>query len=421
MNILIIGNGGREYAIAFSLRKDKRVKDIFFSPNNAGASIFLQTKHFDYKTNDYLLEQIKTNNISLVIIGPETPLIEGVQEFLQSKNIKVFAPSIACAKLEGQKCFMKDFLHKYNIPTAKYIQTDDLQKACQFIDSNSLPIVLKASGLCGGKGVLIEHSKEQAKIDAKKILSLELFGEAGRSIVVEEFLDGYELSVFCISDGSNYKILPVAQDHKRLLDNDEGPNTGGMGAYSPVPLEFYNKDLEEKIKNKIFTPTLNALKNEGTPYKGVLFAGIMVVKNEPFLLEYNVRFGDPEAEVIIPSLKTPLLDIILSVIDGKLIDIEVDSKSRVCVVLASKSYPYSDDAPTKISITPFSPSLGYVIFANTILDSNTLYANKGRVALALGEGEDIKQARDNAYSIASLVNFEGKHQRSDIAYRAIKA
>lgn len=435
-NILIIGNGGREYALARSLRYDRRVKDIFFAPENPGASIYLNAKHFSYKTNEELLDNINQHNISLVIIGPEEPLIKGLSDFLESSGVNVFGPSSSNARLEGSKAYMKQLISKLNIPTARYmeISLDNIQEGYRFIESLSLPIVIKASGLCAGKGVLILDSKQEAKLSLDKMLSGELFGESGKVVIIEEFLDGYELSVFALSNGHEYVVLPACQDYKRLLDSNKGPNTGGMGAYSNLPINLYNEELESKIKDRILTPTFDMLRDLGTPYKGVIFAGIMVVSNEPYLLEYNVRFGDPECEVLIPLLDTPLLDILQSCAKGEKINhIKLRDLCSVCVVMTSSDYTKSEKSnsyPAEIHLSDSikkqltnnlesSSSKSHIIFANTTNKDGNLYANSGRAIVAVGIGQTLQEARNSAYQLVDGVTFEGKHCRSDIAYQAL--
>lgn len=429
-NILIIGNGGREYSMALALKKDKAVKDIFFTPENPAATLYLNAKSFNYIDHLELLKHIQDNNIYLVVVGPEAPLMQGVSDFLESHNILVFAPSLQNAQLEGSKAYMKQFVSKLNIPTARYkeITLETIHIGFDFIDSLNIPIVLKASGLCGGKGVLILDDKNKAKIQLKEMLEGSLFGDSGKQVVIEEYLNGYELSVFALSNGNDYIVLPACQDHKRLLDNNKGPNTGGMGAYTNLPQHLYNKELENKIKQKILTPTFNTLKDSNTPYKGVIFAGIMVVENEPYLLEYNVRFGDPECEVLMPLLKTSFFRIIESFAKGETIrDIELHDLCAVCVVMASSDYVRdfkSSDYPAQISLKDIDPKdldskIGHLVFANTTLKNGNLYANSGRAIVSVGLGKTLKDAQQNAYNIVEKVEFLGKHYRKDIAYQAL--
>lgn len=424
MNILIVGNGAREYSIALSLKQDTRVSKIYFNTGN-GATNFLG-KNISVKGNENIVNFCIDNSIDLVIIGPETPLVDGLSDVLRLANIRVFAPSQKAAMLEGSKIFMKKLLHKYNIKTAEFIQGQgsDLNALYNFIDKTETDnIVIKADGLCSGKGVLIASSKQEAKDIVKNMLSGKLFGEAGKSIVIEEFLDGYELSVFAISDGKNFILLPPAQDHKQLLNNNLGPNTGGMGAYSPSPL--CDDKLLNKIKKSVIRPILDAMSNEGCTFEGVLFCGIMVVDNEPYVLEFNVRFGDPECEVILPLLKTKLLDLINATIDKKLdtFVLELLDKHCVGVVAASSNYPFSSSAIEKIeydNINYTDNSVSHISFAGVVQDNNVLYANGGRVYVSVGIGDSISEARDNAYKLIGDIKFNGMQFRSDIAYQVLK-
>ncbi|MCF6172236.1 MAG: phosphoribosylamine--glycine ligase, partial [Campylobacteraceae bacterium] len=314
MNILIVGSGGREYSIAFALKKDKAVNRIYLAPGN-GATGEIAT-NINIKDFDKLADFAQDNSIDLTIVGPEAPLVDGIVDVFRKRGLLIFGSSKDASKLEGSKIYMKNFLFKYGIPTASYIQTNDIKKAYDFIDTLCLPIVVKADGLCGGKGVIIANSFDDAKQAAKEMLSGESFGDAGKAIIIEEFLDGYELSVFAVCDGKNYKILPAVQDHKRLLDADKGPNTGGMGAYAPTPL--IDKKLYKEVEEKVVKPTLEGMQEEGSPYTGVLFIGLMIVGGKPIVLEYNVRFGDPECEVLMPLLKTPASELFYKAAEGSL-------------------------------------------------------------------------------------------------------
>lgn len=422
MNILIVGSGAREYSIGLSLSNDSRIKNIYFSPGN-GASSFIGI-NIDTKSNKQIVDFCINKQISLVIIGPEQFLVDGLSDDLRNANIRVFAPSKKAAQLEGSKIFMKQILHKYNIPTAKFIQGNNKATLSSFIDSmSSETMVLKADGLCGGKGVIIVNSKAEAKKYLGDMLSGELFGEAGKNVIIEEYLDGFELSVFAICDGDDYILLPIAQDHKRLLDNDLGPNTGGMGAYAPTPL--CNEMLLEDIKKTIITPTLRAMKSEGAEFCGVLFCGIMVVKNKPFVLEFNVRFGDPECEVILPLLKTSLLDILNAAIDKKLKNFhyEVLPKHCVGVVIASKDYPNSPKVSEKITFSNInytSNKTNHISFAGVDSKDSALYASGGRVCVSIGIADNLKTAQINAYALAKNINFNGAKMRNDIAAKAFK-
>lgn len=421
-HILIIGNGGREYAMGLALSQDKRVQKLYFAPGN-GATTRLGVNLVS-KTPQEIVDSVQKLGITLVIIGPEAPLSEGLSDFLRTHHIRVFGPSQQAAQLESSKAFMKDFVAKIQVPTAKYIQSDDRHLIESFIDTLTPPIVVKADGLCAGKGVIIAQTHQEAKETAYKMLEGESFGDAGKRVVVEEFLEGYELSVFAVCDGEDFVMLSACQDHKRLLSGDKGPNTGGMGAYTPTPL--CDEKLMQKIKTRIISPTLQALKEQGMPFEGVLFGGIMVVEKngekEPYLLEYNVRFGDPECEVLMPLLQTPLLDMITATLDRtiKNLALKISENYAVAVVVASKDYPYHSSAPALIHINDFDATLGHLVFAGVGNDKEGhLLATGGRVLLAVGIAPSIKRARDNAYKILENVKFEGMQFRNDIAFRAL--
>ena len=423
MKILIVGSGGREYSIALSLKNDARVEKIYFAPGNGASGKIGENIHA--KGNEEIVAFCVSRGVGLVVIGPEQPLIEGLSDALREAKIRVFAPSKKAAQLEGSKIFMKNLLHKYRIPTAQFIASGDENELFSFIDKCAFDkIVIKADGLCGGKGVIIVDSKSEARQCVESMLSGDAFGEAGKNIVIEEFLEGFELSVFAICDGSDFVILPTAQDHKRLLDNDLGPNTGGMGAYSPTPQ--CNSQLLEKIKLRIIKPTLEAMKRENAEFCGVLFCGIMVAGGEPFVLEFNVRFGDPECEVILPLLKTPLLDILEATISQNLRNLKVEILEGACVgvVVASENYPNASNAQ-KITIDNdincTSNLQSHISFAGVGAgsgDDNALFATGGRVFVAVGMGENLREAQKNAYSLAQGVRFRGAKMRKDIANKA---
>jgi phosphoribosylamine--glycine ligase len=422
MDILVIGSGGREYSIGLALSKDKNVDNLYFAPGNGATNRF--GENISIKDFEKLAEFVKEKKIELTIVGPEAPLVDGIVDVFKSHNLNVFGSSKAASQLEGSKIFMKNFLARNNIPTAAYIETTEIKKANDFIDSLQTPIVVKADGLCAGKGVIIATSHKEAKEAAKDMLSGESFGEAGTSIVVEEFLDGYELSVFAICDGDNYKILPAAQDHKRLLDGDKGPNTGGMGAYAPTPL--INDELYTKINERVVEPTLKGMRDEGYPFEGVLFIGIMVVNGEPIVLEYNVRFGDPECEILMPLLKSPPSELFYKAAtkDLKNLNIELSDEYAVCVVMASENYPYKSSKPAEIiiddSVDEEITNNTHISYAGVTFEDGKLYATGGRVLLCIGLGSSIKEARDRAYARCGDVHFVGKKLRTDIAYQALR-
>lgn len=422
MNILIIGSGGREYSIGLALKARSNVDKIYFNPGN-GATDMLGS-NIAIKDFNELADFVIANDIELTIVGPEAPLTEGVVDVFKDRGLNIFGPSAKAAQLEGSKIFMKNFLSRHNIPTAKYIETDSLEVAYKFIETLTPPIVVKADGLCGGKGVIIAISHNEAKKEAGEMLSGNAFGNAGKAIVVEEFLDGYELSVFAICDGKDYVILPAAQDHKRLLDNDEGPNTGGMGAYVPTPL--VSEEIYKKLEDRVVKPTLKGMAEENMPFTGVLFMGVMVVNGEPIILEYNVRFGDPECEEIMPLLKNPL-DLFYKAAIGDLANanIEFFDKFAVGVVMASKNYPYSDSVPAEIIVDDIVhdglSDNAHISYAGvTRGEDEKLYATGGRVLVCVGIGDNIKEAHQRAYMLCGQVHFAGKQCRSDIAYQALK-
>ena len=414
--VLIVGSGAREYSIGYFLKNEAK---IYYAPGN-GATIEFAT-NIDIKDFEELANFAKNEKIDLTIVGPEDPLVKGIVDIFKKHNLVIFGPSKKAARLEGSKVYMKNFLQKYNIPTAKYISTSNKKEAFEFIDEfKKTPIVVKADGLCAGKGVIIAKTKEEAKEVVEKMLSGEAFGDAGKRVIIEEFLDGYELSMFAICDGDDFILLPAAQDHKRLLDNDEGPNTGGMGAYAPTPLA--NEELYEKVKTKIIKPTLEGMKKEDSPFEGVLFIGLMVVDNEPYVLEFNVRFGDPECEELMPLIDGSLYDMFYKGATKRLKDIKFNIKNQVAVgvVCASKNYPFSSSQSTEIKVDSLDDCNGYIAYGGVKKIDNKLMATGGRVLVCVGFGKDVKEARDEAYKIVDKVHFDGKKYRKDIAYQAIK-
>ncbi len=422
MNVLIIGSGAREYSIGLALKKESKVSKLYFAPGNGMSD----TLGENISINDFnlLADFAEKNRIDLTIVGPEAPLVGGIVDIFKERGLKIFGPSKDAARLEGSKVFMKNFLKKYKIPTAKYIQTHEYDKAVEFIKTLDAPIVIKADGLCAGKGVIIAQSRDEAASAAFDMLSGKSFGDAGKKIIVEEYLDGYELSLFAICDGKDYKLLPAAQDHKRLLDGDQGPNTGGMGAYAPTPL--INEKLYEKIENDIIKPTLLGMQKEKMPYEGVLFLGIMVVDNEPKVLEYNVRFGDPECEILIPLIKSGVLELFYkaSTKDLENLEIEIYDKYAVGVVMASENYPYKSSTPSEIIVDEVLiddlKENAHISYAGVTKEEDKLFATGGRVLVSVGLGDSIKEARDRAYLMCGQVHFAGKKYRKDIAYQALK-
>ncbi|MCH9812408.1 MAG: phosphoribosylamine--glycine ligase [Epsilonproteobacteria bacterium] len=422
MNVLIVGSGGREYSIGLALQKDEKVTKIYFAPGNGATdNIGENIAISDFEALAFFA---KEHEVELTIVGPEAPLVDGIVDLFKSHGLTVFGPSKQASQLEGSKIFMKNFLKKYNIPTAAFIETDQFEKASSFIDTMQVPIVVKADGLCGGKGVIIAQSREEAKDAARDMLSGESFGDAGLSIIVEEYLDGYELSVFAICDGDSYKLLPAAQDHKRLLDGDSGPNTGGMGAYAPTPL--IDERLYQDIENLVVKPTLAGMQEEGMPFEGVLFIGLMIVNGEVKVLEYNVRFGDPECEILMPLIESSVCDLFYKGATGDLDSLEIKMSDRhaVAVVMSSKNYPYKSSVPAEIIVDDIVLERlqrdAHISYAGVNKEDGVLYATGGRVLLCIGLGDTIQEARDTAYLMAGQVHFAGKHYRTDIAYQALK-
>lgn len=414
MNILIIGSGGREYAIGLRLTQDKQKHNLFFSPGNGATANLGQ--NVDIKDFNELAKFALENKIELTIVGPENALSDGVVDIFKANNLTIFGPSRAAARLESSKAYMKEFLAKNNIRTARFINTNNYDEAAEFIDTLGDIVVVKADGLCAGKGVIIAKSKDEAKSAAKDMLSGESFGAAGKRVVVEEFLDGFELSFFAICDGNNFVSLPVAQDHKRLLSGDEGPNTGGMGAYAPSPLA--NEELIKRVEKEVVEPTLKGMQAENVPFCGVLFVGLMVVNDVPYVLEFNVRFGDPECEVLMPLIRGELGEILHGAALGKLSKFELENEIAVGVVLASKDYPYKSSPAAKISVENI-PQNSHIAYAGVSLEGGNLYATGGRVLVAVGKGTSVKEARDRAYELAKNIKFDGMQYRDDIGYQAL--
>ncbi|MGP1485347.1 MAG: phosphoribosylamine--glycine ligase [Campylobacter sp.] len=412
MKILIIGSGGREFSIALKLKEYDH--ELFFALGN-GATSLLGT-NLDIKNFNDLAYFAKKNNINLTIVGPEAPLSEGIVDVFKAQNLAIFGPSKAAARLESSKSYMKDFLAKNSILTAKYISTDSLGEAVKFIQTLKAPIVVKADGLCAGKGVIIAKSQDEAIKTVKDMLNGG-FADAGKRVVIEEFLDGFELSFFAICDGEKFVTLPVAQDHKRLLDNDMGVNTGGMGAYAPSPLA--SNELIKQVEEDIVKPTLNGMKKENAPFCGVLFVGLMVVDDTPYVLEFNVRFGDPECEVLMPLIDGDLGEILLCAAKGDLKPINLKDIFAVGVVISSQNYPFSSSPKAKIEVLD-TPSNSHIAYSGVSEENGEIYADGGRILVCVGVGNSIKEAQKKAYELCKNVKFSGAHYRKDIAWQALK-
>ncbi|MEJ2468800.1 MAG: phosphoribosylamine--glycine ligase [Campylobacterales bacterium] len=421
MNVMVIGSGGREYAIGRALSEDEAVEKLYFAPGN-GATPALG-ENVAIKEYDALADFAKENGIDLTIVGPEAPLVDGVVDIFKAKGLTIFGPSKEAAQLEGSKVYMKNFLAKYGIPTARYIETDHIDTAFKFIETLPTPVVVKADGLCAGKGVIIAPTHDEAKKAASEMLSGKAFGEAGKKVIIEEFLDGYELSMFAICDGEDFILLPAAQDHKRLEDGDQGPNTGGMGAYAPTPL--VNDTIYEKVKERVIRPTLDGMKAEGAPFEGVLFIGLMIVNGEPLTLEFNVRFGDPECEILMPLLSSPASELFYKAATKQLDTLEMKFKDEyaVGVVMASRDYPYKSSEPAEIIVDEIVhtelAAHSHVAYAGVSESDGKLFATGGRVLVCVGTGGSIREARDRAYALCGQFHFDGKNLRTDIAYQAL--
>ena len=419
MKVGIIGSGGREHAICKSLINSKKIDKIFCFPGNAGTENIAKNIEINLENFELLKDFILKNKIDLIIIGPEKPLVDGLVDYLEKYEIKVFGPSKIAAQLEGSKIFTKKICEKFNIPTAKFGIFENKNDAKNFLIKSKFPIVIKADNLASGKGVYICNNTSEGYLAIEEIFNGK-FGKA-KNLLIEEFLDGEEMSFFTIHDGKVFKNFQTAQDHKRVLEGDKGKNTGGMGAYSPSRL--INKDLEEKIVNKIINPTLKGLSELGTNYKGFLYAGLMIVKNEPYLIEYNVRMGDPECQTILPKIKTDLIEIFLACCDEKLnkINIEWSDKKSLCVVVCSNGYP--EAFKKNIEIYNLNKvNLGnedYLFHAGTLKKDNKIYAVGGRVLNFVSLSKNFKTAREKIFLNLNKLNWKNGFYRKDIGYKVI--
>ena len=417
MNVGIIGSGGREHALCISLKKSQKIKNIYCFPGNAGTSFIAKNIEIDLTNFEELKKFIQKLAIDIVIVGPEKPLVDGLVDFLKENKIKVFGPNQAASQLEGSKIFTKNLCRKYKIPTANFGVFNNIEKSLSFLKKCKFPIVVKADGLASGKGVYICENLENSKDAITEIFGGK-FGEANE-ILIEEFLEGEEMSFFIISDGISYKKFGTAQDHKRVLEGDKGKNTGGMGAYSPSRLE--NETLDKKILEKIIEPTLLGLKNLKTEFVGFLYAGLMVVKGEPFLIEYNVRMGDPECQTILPRLKTDFLEIIDATINKKLgsINLEWFEEKSICIVLCSKGYPDKFQNNVEIKkLEKIEPkNNNYIFHAGTKLKNSKIYSNGGRVLNFVIKSKNLKQSRDELINSINDLNWENGYFRKDIGFK----
>ena len=416
MKVLIVGSGGREHAIAMSAAKSSKVDKMYCAPGNAGIAEYAECVAIGAMEFDKLVAFAKEKEIDLVIVGMDDPLVGGLVDELEAAGIRTFGPRKNAAILEGSKAFSKDLMKKYDIPTAGYENFTDPEAAIAYLETAKFPIVLKADGLALGKGVLICQNLEEAKEGVKTIMLDKKFGTAGNEMVIEEFMTGREVSVLSFVDGKTIKTMTSAQDHKRAGDGDTGLNTGGMGTFSPSP--FYTKEVEEFCNKYIYQKTVDAMAAEGREFKGIIFFGLMLTEDGPKVLEYNARFGDPEAQVVLPRMKNDLIEVAEACIDGTLdqVDLQFEDNAAVCVVLASEGYPVSYEKGFPISgLDEFNKHEGYYCFhAGTKFDGDHIVTNGGRVLGVTAKGKDLKEARANAYAATEWVQFKNKYMRHDI-------
>ena len=418
MNILVVGGGGREHAIVKKISESKRVEKIYCAPGNGGISDIAECVPIKVMEFDKLITFAKEKNVDLTVIGPDDPLVFGISDAFIKAGLKVFGPTKDGAQIEGSKVFSKELMKKYNIPTAKYEVFSDYNDALSYITKeNTFPTVIKAEGLALGKGVIIANDLKEAEDALKEIMVDKVFGDSGNRIVIEEFLTGPEISVLSFCDGETIVPMVSAQDHKRAFDNDKGPNTGGMGTFSPS--RIYNEKLQEECMNNIFIPTVKALKSEGITYKGVIFFGLMSTKNGVKVIEYNARFGDPETQVVLPRLKTDIVDIFEAVCDGTLKDINVEWEDNacVCVVEASGGYPKKYQTGYEISGLSDIEENIYVYHAGTKKEDGKYYTAGGRVLGITAKSKDLDTAISDAYSAVNNINFTDVHYRKDIGIK----
>ena len=416
MKVLIIGSGGREHAIAYCVSKSKRVDEIYCAPGNAGIAELAECVNISVMDFDKQVDFAKETGIDFVIVGPDDPLVAGCVDAFEKAGIKVFGPRSNAAIIEGSKAFSKDLMKKYDIPTAAYENFDNAEDALAYLETADFPIVLKADGLALGKGVLICNDLEEAKAGVKEIMLDKHFGDAGNRMVIEEFMTGREVSVLAFCDGTTIKTMTSAQDHKRAKDGDQGLNTGGMGTFSPSP--FYTDEIAAFCQKEIYDKTMAAMKAEGRDFVGVLFTGLMLTEKGPKVLEFNARFGDPEAQVVLPRMKNDIIDVMEACVDGRLdeIDLQFEDNAAVCVVLASDGYPVSYEKGFEIKgLDNFEDKEGYYVFhAGTKFAGQKVVTNGGRVLGVTAKGADLKEARANAYEATKLIEFDNKYMRNDI-------
>lgn len=422
MKILVIGSGGRESALVWKLSKSEKVTEIYCAPGNAGTACYGKNIPITESEIEKLIEFTQEQEIDLTIVGPEKPLMDGIVDRFASQGLTIFGPTQSAAMLEGSKVFSKQFMSEHNIPTAPYHICTTRSEVQEITSGKSFPYVIKVDGLAAGKGALVIKNEEDLQKALEDIFDSRIFGEAGNRIIVEDFLEGEELSVFAITDGTDYVLLPAAQDHKRAYDGDKGPNTGGMGAYAPAPLG--SAAVLRKVEEQVIHPVLKGMKERGTPYSGVLYCGLMIRDGEPSVIEFNARFGDPETQVVVPLIKSDLADLLLSVARGKLDDssFQLSDKYAACVILASGGYPGSYEKDKIISgiDSVFQSQKAHLFLAGTTFDGQNYLSNGGRVLGITVVSKNLNDAIYSAYNYANIIQFEGKHFRTDIGYRALE-
>ncbi|GAB6065996.1 phosphoribosylamine--glycine ligase [Aquifex pyrophilus] len=420
MKVLVVGNGGREHAIAWKVSQSPLLSELYVAKGNAGIWEIGKKVNISPTDVESLAEFAEKEGIDFTIVGPEAPLVEGIVDAFEKRGLKIFGPNKEASKLEGSKAFAKSFMKKYNIPTARYEVFTDFEKAKEYVEKVGAPIVVKADGLAAGKGAVVCETVEKAIETLDLFLNKKVFGKASEKVVIEEFLEGEEASYIVMINGDKYVPLPTSQDHKRLLDGDRGPNTGGMGAYSPTPV--IDRETEERIKREIVERVIEGLKNEGIYYRGFLYAGLMITKEGPKVLEFNVRLGDPEAQPILMRIKGDFLKLLLDFYEGKDISLEVSDNWALCVVLASKGYPQKPETGKIIHGLKYLKKMEDVVVfhAGTKREGEFIVSSGGRVLNVCAYGNTLKEAKERAYEAIKYVCFEGMHYRKDIGDKAFK-
>ncbi|MBS4536142.1 phosphoribosylamine--glycine ligase [Clostridium sp. D2Q-14] len=416
MDILVIGSGGREHALIWKLNQSNKIENIYSIPGNGGITNLAETVNISLDNHEKIIKFVKENNIELTIVGPELPLVKGIVDKFQKENLKIFGPKKEGAILEGSKLYSKNFMEKYNIPTAKHIEIKEYNIGLNYIEELNLedyPIVLKADGLAAGKGVIIARDKNEAIEGLDRLMKSKDFGSSGEKIIIEEYLDGIEASLICLCDGKTIVPLESVKDYKKAFNNDLGLNTGGMGTYSPN--KYYTEEIDDKVRQKILDNIIKGFEKEGIEYKGVLFIGLMLEEGEPKVLEFNARFGDPETQALMIRLETDLLELIESVLEGTLDKQEIkwSDKPSVCVILASEGYPLGYEKGKKINGLECIEN-STVFHSGTKITNNKFYTNGGRVLGVVGLGDTLEKAIETVYEDVRIIDFEGKQYRTDI-------